>query len=272
MNKKSFLFAFVGLFFSVNGAFAEKVYKEIVIDGEKVNKWMELDSIEEYDQQERVMNTKIFLGEKIYETLYEYKGKTFFMVSKDSDGSVGSTTFIEKDTHDNVIHCKYESIDCSYENWTEYNSKNQPIHRMCKGDVFGPLEYWAVCDDNGNRISAKDDAGLQYSYKYAREKLIYEKTPNSVTYYDYDGNGREIYCKHAYSSLRHDENPYIWEETWKWYNDKNDVIQKKEKRWTIDRAGNVKGEVKEEKVFYTYDYEYYPNGKLKKKTTYSCRG
>ena len=51
INKKGFVFLFVALFSSVVGVFAEKVYKEIVIDGEKVNKWMELDSITEYDQR-----------------------------------------------------------------------------------------------------------------------------------------------------------------------------------------------------------------------------
>ena len=265
MNKKSFLFAFVGLFFSVNGVFAEKVYKEIVIDGEKVNKWMEVDSITEYDQQEREVHKK----EKLCESYTEYKDNYVYITSKyDFDDGEIHENFETRELNKrgDIIYQKSEKLPghkVELEVWNEYNARNLHIHRMFvyyqKNGKKDSWETWFKYDENGNVISDSDGNYFQYE----KNKLVHSKAADSCEkWFSYDENGQKKYEKNYGYTRRGTK--YGTEEYWYEYNNKNDIVHKKYK---IDLDG-----IEISNFYYTYDYEYYPNGKLKKKTTYSCRG
>ena len=92
-------------------AVGEKVYKEVNINGEKLSKWLTVDSITEYDSKGNEIHFKDSDG---FEYWHEYDSKGNQIHSKDSGGR---EDWYEYDSKGNKIHSKY-SIGNEY--WYEY--------------------------------------------------------------------------------------------------------------------------------------------------------
>lgn len=90
---------------------------------------------------------------------------------------------------------------------------------------------------------------------------------------DFDESGRIIHEKRCAGSEHNIMNQAVFLESWRTYNENGDVVQIKSRTYEEDRNGKIRSDVKEEPtVYYLYEYEYHPNGKLKKKTSYYCKG
>ncbi|MBR5646330.1 MAG: RHS repeat protein [Treponema sp.] len=227
-------------------SFNEEVYKEVTVDGKTEGKWLILQSIENYDTNERL----------------------FFV--KNNDHSFKTYKY---DKNGNLIYYKaYINIDTVIEYHDKYNSKNQLVESKDNEKTVWTYEY----DSKGNLIKetrtrkGKKIVEIKHSYDSAnkrtssesfdfidniRKKRIYEydKTGNCIkedtgddfldAVYRYDNNGNKIYSK-----------KYGEEEIME-YNQKNQLIHKKE----ISITG--------EKNFW-YEYIYDDKGRLEKCLVY----
>lgn len=276
---------------------AERVYKEIVIDGEKVNRWMEVDTITEYDSEGREVRRQLEFNGSI--TTWERNGNMTIekSVQTSQDYSSKDESYIDENIG-RVIYWEHEYSGTygsgKTETWYEYDSRGNEIHRIEKNSERGDTETYIKIqyDDKGNMIYSKSsnrygEQETWITYKNGRKSIfIKNAVSDDVPYFsqcpiwiDYDENGRQIRAKMVagqiggYASDERVRNVAQFREQWSTYNENGDIIQKKSKTYEEDRNGNVRNEVKDEPTeYYLYDYEYYPNGKLKKKTKYYCKG
>ena len=192
---------------------------------------------------------------------HTFKGNDEYVTQTFDDGFV-CKTFEEKDRNGNLIHRKIENSrdGVEREEWFEYNTKGQISNSFNKDGI----KTWYDYDNAGNRVSSKTDGGWRNLYQYDKNKLIYEKNEllyagESIIYeiwLSYDENGHLAYKKKQGKGKYADRNTSEY-----WYNTKNDIIHEKYK----DEKNKIS------QTYHTYDYEYYPNGKLKKKTSYFCK-
>ena len=148
-------FVLISLLFLITSLlFSEPIYKEFLIDGEKIYKWVNKTFVNEYDSNGNVIHrisSSVLFGSKsiTFESWYEY----------DSNG--------------NEIH---EISSNGEEYLYEYDSKGNKIH----GKRSGVFEYWCEYDSNGNEIHRKRSDGSEYWYEY--EYYPDKKIKNSTKY------------------------------------------------------------------------------------------
>jgi len=106
------LFSYILTSFSYAHSIGDKVYKEVVVKGETVSKWLILYSIDEYDNKGNIIYEKNSDGDEYW---YEYDIKGNLIHFKNSDGK---ERWHEYDDKGNEIH--YKSHD-SKEKWWEYD-------------------------------------------------------------------------------------------------------------------------------------------------------
>ena len=97
----------------------EKVYKEVVIDGTHLFKWLCYASISEYDVNGRLIHWKSSDG---HEEWSERDGKGNLIYSKSDDGC---EEWSDYDRNGNEIH---RNNSAGYEQWYEYDAKGNMIH------------------------------------------------------------------------------------------------------------------------------------------------
>ena len=131
------------IFFATSITFAqevgEKVYKDVVIDGEKVNKWLNVEEICLYDAKENIFYAKDYDGTEWW---YDYEARGKLTHIKNSDGT---------------------------EWWLDYDNKGNEIH----GKSSDGTEWWFDYDTKGNKIHEKGSTGkniIDYWYYYDWEK------------------------------------------------------------------------------------------------------
>ena len=152
------------LFVSSNAStqqLGEKVYKEVIVDGQKVNRWIETVCIAEYDDKGDIIHSKFSSGEEYW---YEYDAKG------------------------NLIHEKWPDDEF----WYEYDAKGNLIHeKLASGS-----DIWYEYDAKGNKIRVKDSNGVEIVYKYdVKGNIIYEKRSEAGDewWYEYDKYGTIIH-------------------------------------------------------------------------------
>lgn len=187
--------------------FADPVYKSFLVNGEKINKWVETDveEVYEYDERGFLSHVKLSSGE---ERWYEFNhlGKLTRIIS-----SLGTEEIHEYDEEGNEIHGKFPS---GFEFWTEYNkSGNKTYYR----DSYG-IESTFVYTKNGKKgfiIQEIYSSGDKSVYEYDANGLkTYEKSANGNEYWTtYDKNGNAIYEKASFGY-----------ECWSDYDDHGNII------------------------------------------------
>ncbi len=249
----------------------EKVLKEVVINGQKMNKWIKVSTIEEYDSKGNLIHYNG--GSEIW---YEYDAKGNLIHEK---WESGKEVWYEYDAKGNMIHQRSGEknnyikeiphgviIDAnSYapseeEIWYDYNAEGNMIHQrnLEKGIVDRWHEYWYEYDAKGNMIHQRSgwkdipESGHYYNeeeirYEYdAKGNLIYQRSAkkNQITqeYYDQEEIRYEYDAK---GNLIHDT---TWPEHWYEYDSKGNLI------YMRNNFGN--GEK------YVYEYEYWNGGIL----------
>lgn len=185
--------------------FGENVYKQVTVDGKKVNKWLQLSCIQKFDENGNL----IFQNDNGYEKWFEYNSHNAPVFEKSDDGeekswnrkydSDGNLIWFERewsgykcwrdfDENGNCIHQK----DSDYnEKWFEYDSNNNLIH-MKKDNGF---EVWKEYDENGNLIHTSDTDEFEKWYDNdSNGKCIHWKDSNGdEAYFEYDENGHMIH-------------------------------------------------------------------------------
>lgn len=275
LKKLSILFAVLQIFTAL--AFSqEKVYKQFSINGETVNRWVTLSSFEEYDENENLIHIKHY--DYKAESWYEYNSDGKVIHTKkngdyqswykyDSQGRAVSF----KDTYGTVRTDKYTSKGriAYYKNKykdavIEYNLDGKIIHANDKKNKY---EEWYYYDEKGNLIRKvdSDNGEIRYEYDSAGNEIYRVEYNDAEIWHEYDENGN---CIHFKSS-----NGY---EDWSEYNSDGKLIYQKTNKGEIttydyDEAGRqihykMSKEKKVEDVY--YEFEFYPNGKIKTRTCY----
>lgn|GEM_PF-1943048 len=140
----------------------DKVYKEVTVDGKRVNKWVILDSFTDYDEKGKEIH-----GKNTFNSEFEF--------SK------------EYDSNGNIIHEKiFSDYELKFEQWYEYDSKGNLIH---KKNSYG-IETWYKYNSKGDKIYVKNFDGNETWYEYDQKgKIIHKKNPMVLK------NGTNTTCK-----------------------------------------------------------------------------
>lgn len=231
-------------------AFAERIYKSFVINGEIINKWVDSSyEIYEYDSNDRVVfsekdgwikrdykyDSKGTLIDSDYDYQYGPDGQLLKKIHKKERNSItydsfGNEVFIDhpnyqhtKDYDDKGVLMHEELIMNSNHNrdeerWYDNDQKGHCVHmKNSKG-----FEEWYTYDSNGNQVHAKDSNGLEIFSTYNKtNKVIYMKKIDEgkvyECWYDYDPNGNLIHSRDSNKSE-------LWTEYE--YNDRKLIVKK----------------------------------------------
>ena len=153
----------------------DKEYTEIEIDGEMVDKWMELASINEYDSTGNRVRTITYGDYSYYEFRYEYNAKGQLIHDIYSKGHQRNGESYKSET------------------WHTYNKKGHNIYSKSSDGK----EYWYEYDRNGNEIHTEDSDGNETWSEYnSKGRLLHYKSSHGYEYwYQWDDNGKLIYSK-----------------------------------------------------------------------------
>ncbi|MBO7136604.1 MAG: hypothetical protein J6V73_08280, partial [Spirochaetaceae bacterium] len=177
------------------------------------------------------------LGDKIQKELTVNGEKVTRMVKY--------TGFAEHDSNGKQIHFKRSD---GFEKWTEYDSNGNKIHSK-RSDGY---EFWYEYDENGNMIHYHSKHYEDYLKKFFYTDTWYEydengnrthelNSPGSECWRKYDSKGNLIYYKQDYGYVKYE---YEYEHQ---YNSQGNIIYTK-----INTGKEL-----------WYEYEYYPDGKIK---------
>ena len=140
----------------------DKVYKEVIVDGKKVNKWLMINALYDFDDK----------GDR---THAKFEGEEWWY---------------DHDTNGNTIHSK--SSD-GLEGWFEYDAKgNKTREKWSDGEESFP-EY----DDRGNIICFRWSNGLLEWMEYDKKgkETHYKTSDGYEDWSEYDTKGDLIYQK-----------------------------------------------------------------------------
>lgn len=246
--KKSFfilyLFTITSLLYSQE--LGDRIYKEVLLNGKVLNKWLELSVIEEYDVNGNLIHYKDNDGE---EEWYEYDPEGHEIYYRNNEGkeewheynSKGEEIFYKLQSDGLIKEIKIDSnnIRTEYykanrnhlneEHWDEYkdNNKNLWIHsKTIYYTTQGTKEIWYEYDDNNQVIhgihtyepNKEDNHETKFSYDDKGNLILVEDSGGRIgkTWYEYDSNGNRIHRK--------DSSGY---EEWFEYNSDNKLIHGK---------------------------------------------
>ncbi len=211
--------------------FGEKIYKEVIISGKKVQRWCTLGCIEKYDIDKNLIYSKVIdrVPTEVWNE-YDSDGNVVITRWKEKDGSVSThKTLYEYDSFGHVISRKdwngetiykydkngnkvYSKEEWFYGRFYEYDSDGRVIREYSddERDENGnkDSEIWNEYDENGNLIhvidinhGTKSEKWRSYNNnnKIISEKMFYHnnrhKNSKTVwnTIFEYDENGNCIY-------------------------------------------------------------------------------
>ena len=213
---------------------ADKIHREININGEYISKWFIYDRKEIYEYDDYgILQYQDITGEgKYYHSYNDYgnvsysklrDGDTFYDYEYDSNGNIiykkmtspsdkyVLETYYEYDSKNRIIHeksCPFinNKQNTPSEHWYKYDNQNRMIYEKenavsigsSKGSSY--FEYYYEYDSYGNKIHRSGSgAELFWEYKYdSNGRVIYSKDKNYETWYSY-GNNEKITCN-VYSS------------------------------------------------------------------------
>ena len=172
--------------------FGERVYKQIITNGNKVNKWVCLARIEKYDENGNL----IYDNDNGHEVWKEYDSHNNAISEKHNNGE--EKTWKRK--YDSNGNCIWFRRDWSgYESYRDFDEQNNLIHTK---DSDGK-ETWYNYDSNNNLIHTKDSQMNEWWGKYDENGfLIHTRTglENWITSWvetriDNDSKGNVIHTK-----------------------------------------------------------------------------
>lgn len=234
--------------------FKNAVLKEVISDGQREKRLVQLYSVENFDSHG---NTVYFRAADIEErtTKYEYNSNGDIIHSVSSYGS---------------------------ESWNTYNSEGKRVYSK-EVNGFGTVEEWYEYTADGKLSQMTNASGRKIIYEYdANGRVIHETGDvKPEKFYEYDEKG----------NLIHDKSKLM--ERWYEYDEENNLIH--EKQNSYDSFGNVENsclisreydkngnEIHFKFEYYGnenlerhpteecwYEFEFYENGKVKTKYTYS---
>lgn len=202
-------------------------YREVTVNGERVNKWVVLAKMEKFDSNDTIiwfadMNTKEAwfendshgnrISEKrnngqeiIWKRKYDANGKLiWFEKSGDDEKEVWN----EYDTNGNLIHQKASSEKGIEEVWSEYDSNGKCIHQKSSSEE-GLEEIWTEFDSNGKCIHFKKSDGYEEWIEYPSDKIrihknsegeesIVEADENNYVVHRHNYNGSDVWFESEY--------------------------------------------------------------------------
>ncbi|MBR4789378.1 MAG: hypothetical protein IK024_00625 [Treponema sp.] len=276
--KKYFLFCILSLLF-ISSIFSieigQKVYKSVLINDEKVYRWVNLDAITKYNSNGKITSYK----SKYMEYFNEYDDKGNLIHYKDSNGL---EEWMEYDDKGNLIHHKFNS---GTEVWTQYNDDGNAIYAIdSEGNEYiweydenGQLIYWKegkwyeewiLSDSEIRMIHYRQLETTDEDEEYIEEATLLQNGNNYHYYYadgteevfEYNDRYILIYAKHKDGTEeRFDVNDVIYE-----LNENKQIIHYKDSEQEYWREYDSKGNKtyfknnSNEEIWYEYDY--YPNG------------
>ena len=202
-------------------------YREVTVNGERVNKWVVLAKMEKFDSNDTIiwfadMDTKEAwfendshgnrISEKrnngqeiIWKRKYDANGKLiWFEKSGDDEKEVWN----EYDTNGNLIHQKASSEKGIEEIWSEYDSNGKCIHQK-RSSEEGLEEIWTEFDSNGKYIHFKKSDGYEEWIEYPLDKTriqknsegeesIVETDENNYVVHRHNFNGSDVWFEREY--------------------------------------------------------------------------
>lgn len=302
MKKLVFCFVFLLCSFYIFAQnIGDKVYKEVTVDGKRVNKWLELCSEKKYNENGLLITD----GRNYYEyddknnIVYYYEGYSLDYIKEwhkyDSNGREiyfkcykealmfgvyeDREEWYEYDENNNRIYEKHRSYEYYKEYWNEYDSNCKITKRKCsdntseifiydlKGNLihkkdFDGTDFYYEYDEENNMIISYYN-GKSETYKYKSGKVVYHKEVDGTRYwYEYDEKNNLIYEKYNYNTT---DSGY---EYWYDYDENGNRIHTKSGNgsewWSVyDAKGNIIYEYSRNGYQTFYEYEFYPNGKVK---------
>lgn len=243
----------------------EKVYAQVMIDGQIVGKWVTERSRGDYDINGNLTYSKDYRG---VETWNEYDANGNIIHSKSSDGTekwyeyntegkeIYFKSISEQMDMNDVIDKYFNEIITFYttERWSEYDSKGNLIHskstsiktdevsdKSSDGSGSSAEDIWYEYDSNGKLIHKKNSSGYEEWHEYdARgNEIRYKDTSDNahLSEIEYDANGNITYDRYSSSNG-------IGYEMWYEFDNDGKVIYSK---YTFDL---------EKWYEYWYEYEY----------------
>ncbi len=256
------------------------MYKTVIIDGEEVIRLLVVYEVTQYDQKGRetqVRNLK--WGETLTE--YDKKGRVVYSCKNNSSGKV--EFWVEFGPDDNMIRRWGNVLGQDFEEWYEYDSKGHVIHLKQNNGYEERHEYdskgnqvhyrnssgkesWSEYDSKGHVLKKTFSDGSFESFEYDSKgnEIHYTDSNGNETWFEYDSKNRLVYTKYSPSG----------NEVWCEYDSKGNLIHEK---WLYNNYEYWKTYDKKGREIYTkysagaeywMEYEFYPNGKVKSKTTY----
>ena len=186
-------------------SFGENVYKQVTVNGTKVNKWVQLVQIKKFDDN----GNSIYKNVNGNEIWTEYDTHNNMTLERTSEGDVKTwkrkydssgnniwfkrewseyECWLDYDENGNKIHSKNSDYE---ESWMEYNENNQLTH-VKKDNGY---ELWCEFDEKGILIHTSDSDGNESWFDNDENgKCIHIKESNGdETHIEYDENGHTIH-------------------------------------------------------------------------------
>lgn len=232
MKKIIAILAFL-LFISLFSIVADPIYLEVTVGGQQFFRWVELYSLQKYDENGNLTYLSLPTSTFPYEEWHEYDKKGNKTKYKNTDGTEEVYEYNKKgqmtkskqlvpfedeksykyDKKGNLILVKFQN---GVEKINEYDSKGNLIHTK---NTFGErelfYEYYEY-DAKGNRIHSKNSLyGTDEWYEYdSSGNMIHSKKRTGTGYwyeywYEYYSNGSQIYIKSSEGS-----ESWIFKEYW----------------------------------------------------------
>lgn len=177
--------------------FGKRVYKQVIVDGKKVGKWVVLIAIEDYDENENLIHS--IDASNNYEIWHEYDENGKLIHTSDNKGK---ESWREYDSRGEQISFRNnEGVNVTVQN--RYNSDGKLIFseysegrtEECEYDENGHLIYVKVVDHSGSFEENFFEYSDEYGDKPIAEKLIVNGKLKAENFYESDDKNSWVHKK-----------------------------------------------------------------------------
>jgi hypothetical protein len=176
--------------------FGKRVYKQVIVDGKKVGKWVVLIEVEDYDENENLIHRIDACNS--YEGWNEYDEKGNCIHTSDNKGN---EFWREYDSKGNQISFRTNKGENGFAQ-NRYNSDDKLIFLERSNGDSGKIEY----DENGRKIYIKmlfgetvEECFFEYSDEYGDKPISKKKIVNgelkTEDFYEIDDKNSWVHKK-----------------------------------------------------------------------------